>query len=59
MAGLEYDGCCLTVRTAVRRYLNGGSGDHTNAVFLNFELKGLGGAGSPEAGPALRGISGY
>ena len=59
MAGLEYDGCCLTVRTAVRRYLNGGSGDYTNAVFLNFELKGLGGAGSPEAGPALRGISGY
>ena len=58
-AGLEYDGCCLTVRTLVRRHLSGGDGDYTNAVFLNFELKGLGGAGTPGAGTALRGISGY
>ena len=57
-AGLEYDGCCLRVRTLVRRHLSGG-GDYSNAVFLNFEFKGLGGAGSPGAGTALRGISGY
>ena len=59
MAGLEYDGCCLAVRAVVRRHLSGGTGDYNNAVFLNFELKGLGGAGSPEADPMLRGISGY
>ena len=33
--------------------------DYTDAVFLNFEFKGLGGAGTSGAGTALRGISGY
>ena len=58
-AGLEHDGCCLALRTVVGRHLSGRTGDYTNAVFLNFELKGLGGAGTPGAGSALRGISGY
>ena len=58
-AGLEHDGCCLALRTVVGRHLSGRTGDYTNAVFLNFEFKGLGGAGTPGAGSALRGISGY
>ena len=47
------------MRTVLRRHLSGSTGDYTNALFLNFELKGLGGAGSREAENALRGISGY
>ena len=59
-AGLEYNGCCLAVRTLVRRHLNSGDeGDYSNAVFLNFELKGLGGAGTAESGALLQRIPGY
>lgn len=58
-AGLEHDGCCLALRAVAGRHLSGRTGDYTNAVFLNFEFKGLGGAGTPGAGAALRGISGY
>lgn len=58
-AGLEHDGCCLALRTVVGRHLSGRTGDYSNAVFLNFEFKGLGGTGTRGAGTALRGISGY
>ncbi len=58
-AGLEHDGCCIALRAMVGRHLSGRDGDYTNAVFLNFELKGLGGTGTGSAGGALRGISGY
>lgn len=58
-AGLEYNGCCLAVRALLSRHLRGRSGDYSNAVFLDFELKGLGGAGSGGTDSALRGISGY
>ncbi len=58
-AGLEHDGCCLALRAVVGRHLSGRTGDYTNAVFLNFEFKGLGGTGTSGAGAALRGISGY
>ncbi len=58
-AGLEYNGCCLAVRTVLRRHLRGRTGEYSNALFLDFELKGLGGAGSRDADLALRGISGY
>ena len=57
-AGLEYDGCCLAIRTGLRRHLSGASGEYSSALFLNFELKGLGGAGSGRVDPALRGIGG-
>jgi len=44
--GLQYNSCCWAVRAIMRRYLNtvDGEGYH-NGIFLEFQLKGLGGIG--------------
>jgi len=57
--GLEYEGCCWAMRTVVRRYLSGGKGKHTNAVFLQLVLKGLVGTGSSAGNFLQRSIPGY
>jgi len=45
-AGLEYKSCCWAVRWIGRRYLNDIEGEnYLNGLFLQFQLKGLGGIG--------------
>ena len=58
-AGLEYNGCCFAMRTVLRRHLASATDEYTNALYLHFELKGLGGAGSGRADFVARGIPGY
>lgn len=48
-AGIEYESCCWGLRLVGRRYLSNTEGEHTNAIFLQLELKGLTGIGSAAA----------
>ncbi len=45
-AGFEYEGCCWGLRLVGRRYLTSTSGEYNNAIFMQFELKGLAGIGN-------------
>ena len=58
-AGLEYESCCWALRTVVRRYLSSDDGQHTNALFLQLELKGLTGVGRGAVDFLERSIPGY
>lgn len=46
LAGVEYDTCCWAVRVAGRQFITDVSGATNNAVFIQFELKGLTSFGS-------------
>lgn len=43
--GIEYESCCFGIRAVARRFLNNLDGDFSTGVFLQIELKGLGGIG--------------
>ena len=58
-AGLEYDSCCWRVRVVAQRYLPSGSNEHESSVMLQWELKGLAGAGSGSDRSRIRPIPGY
>ena len=58
-AGIEYNSCCWAVRAIGRRYLSDTSGDYTNGVFFQLELKGLAGLGGNAEEFLQRSISGY
>jgi LPS-assembly protein len=45
-AGVEYESCCWAVRTVVRRYLRNRDGDYRNAIYIEFNLKGLASIGT-------------
>ncbi|HEX4896700.1 MAG TPA: LPS assembly protein LptD [Solimonas sp.] len=45
-AGLQYDTCCWTARTAYRRYIASSDGEINTGVYLQLELKGLARLGS-------------
>jgi len=42
LAGIEYEDCCLASRLVARRYLTTDNTSYDDAVFLEFNLKGLG-----------------
>lgn len=48
-AGIEYESCCWGLRLVGRRFLSNTEGVHTNAIFLQLELKGLTGVGGASA----------
>jgi LPS-assembly protein len=58
-AGVEYDSCCWAMRAVARRYLTNTDGDYNNALFLQFELKGLAGIGKKAEAFLQRSIPGY
>jgi LPS-assembly protein len=58
-AGIEYESCCWGLRLVGRRYLTNTLGDHSNAVFLELELKGLAGLGTGTRGFLKESIPGY
>ena len=43
LAGIEYNDCCLSSRLVARRYLTTDNTSYDDAVFFEFNLKGLGG----------------
>ncbi|WP_020559281.1 LPS-assembly protein LptD [Thiofilum flexile] len=46
VGGVQYESCCWKTRIAAHRYLQSDSTDYDQAIFLEFELKGLGNFGS-------------
>ncbi len=59
LAGIEYESCCWGLRLVGRRYLTNSQGEHSNAIFLQLELKGLAGLGTASSGLLERSIPGY
>lgn len=65
-AGVEYHSCCWALRFVARHYLSedqadlaDGNADYNNGVFVQFELKGLGGFGRETASFLEQQIPGY
>jgi LPS-assembly protein len=59
LAGLGYESCCWGVQLVGRSYINSGGDDHTTAIYLQLELKGLGSLGTSIDDALERGILGY
>ncbi len=57
--GFEYNSCCWATRLVGRRFIRNTEGDFDNAVFFQFELKGLGGFGRGTRDFLQRNIPGY
>jgi LPS-assembly protein len=58
-AGLEYESCCWGLRVIGRRFIRTSEGKYDNAVFLQVELKGLGGLGRGASTYLKKNIPGY
>lgn len=58
-AGVEYESCCWAMRAVVRHYLDGDRVDHSTGVYLQLELKGLGGVGRKTLDLLQEQIPGY
>jgi LPS-assembly protein len=58
-AGFEYVSCCYSVRLLSRNYLRGIGDERRNAIFLEFELTGLGSLGRDTGDFLRRAILGY
>lgn len=59
VAGIEYESCCWGLRVVSRRFLRNTEGEFDNAVFLQFEFKGLAGYGGSTASFLRKSIPGY
>lgn len=59
IAGVQWDSCCLAVRTLVRRYVRSREGEMNNSIQVEFVLKGLGSAGRDTERTLRRAILGY
>ena len=44
--GIEYESCCWAVRTVLRHYLRNRDGDYRDAIYIEFNLKGLASIGN-------------
>ena len=58
-AGLEYERCCWAARVVTRKFVNSRDGAQDNAIFAQFELKGLTSVGARADKLLGRGILGY
>ena len=59
VGGIEYESCCWGIRVLSRRFIRNVQGQFDTAVFLQAELKGLGGIGRGTTGFLRRSIPGY
>ncbi len=59
VAGFEYVSCCYSVRLLSRNYLRGIGTERRNAIYLEFELNGLGSLGRDTGDFLRRAILGY
>jgi LPS-assembly protein len=59
MGGIEYESCCWGIRLVTRRFLRNTEGQFENAMFVQLELKGLGGYGRGTASFLRKSIAGY
>jgi LPS-assembly protein len=56
-AGIEYDSCCWALRLVGRNFVN--DDDHSTAIYLQLELKGLGSVGHRADRVLADGLMGY
>ena len=56
---LEYNSCCWATRVVGRHFLRNTEGDFDNAIFLQFEMKGLAGFGRKTRDFLQQNIPGY
>ena len=59
IGGVQWESCCLAVRTVARRYVRDRSGELNTGLMLEIELKGLGSAGQKSERVLRRAILGY
>ena len=59
LLGLEYNSCCWATRIVGRHFLRNTEGDFDNAIFLQFEMKGLAGFGRKTRDFLEQNIPGY
>ncbi len=59
LLGLEYNSCCWATRIVGRHFLRNTEGDFDNAIFLQFEMKGLAGFGRKTKDFLQQNIPGY
>jgi LPS-assembly protein len=59
LAGVEWQDCCMAVRLLARNYIRNTTGQKDTAVFVEFELKGLGSLGRDTSQVLDRDILGY
>ena len=59
LLGFEYNSCCWATRIVGRRFLRNTEGDFDNAIFFQFEMKGLAGFGRSTRDFLQRNIPGY
>ncbi|MFT4247806.1 MAG: LPS-assembly protein LptD [Pseudomonas sp.] len=59
IGGLQWDSCCLAIRTVVRHYIRNRTGDTDNAFQVEFVLKGLSSIGQNTDRTLRRAILGY
>ena len=59
VGGVEFETCCWGVRVFSRRYIRDIEGNFENALFMQAELKGLGGLGSSASSFLRRNLPGY
>ncbi len=57
--GLRYSSCCWALRLVSRSYVSTREGESEQAIYVQLELKGLTGVGTPVRGLLDRGILGY
>lgn len=59
VSGLEYESCCWGLRVVSRRFLRNTEGQFDNAIFLQFQFKGLAGYGGTTSSFLRKSIPGY
>ena len=59
LAGLEYQDCCWKTRIVAKRYLSSDNVNYETPIFIEFELKGLGGLGNGARRELKEKIYGY
>ncbi|MBK8455005.1 MAG: LPS-assembly protein LptD [Thiofilum sp.] len=59
VGGVQYESCCWKTRVAARRYLQNDNTTYDQAVFVEFELKGLGSLGSGARTLLQNRVTGY
>ena len=57
--GMEYEGCCFSIKAVGRRFLSNLDGDFNTGFFLQLQLKGLGSIGERTAELLNQAIPGY
>ncbi|HTA66045.1 MAG TPA: LPS assembly protein LptD [Xanthomonadaceae bacterium] len=59
LAGVEWEDCCMAVRTYVRNYIRNTAGEKDTAVFVELDLKGIGSLGRDTSNVLDHDILGY